>query len=81
MHTIDLFSEHRPFLIRAYSKGELANRYLPYLPIRSALNTLNYWIQTHPTLYARLQEVGYRKKSKFFSPVQVSLIVEALGEP
>ncbi len=81
MHTFDLSPEDRPFPIRAYSKGELANLYLPYLPIRSALNTWNYWIQTHPTLYARLQEVGYRKKSKFLTPVQVQVIVETLGEP
>ncbi|MCD8078854.1 MAG: DUF4248 domain-containing protein [Bacteroides sp.] len=81
MQTSDLFPENSSFPIRSYSKGELANRYLPHLPIRPALNTWNYWIQTHPTLYHRLLEVGYRKKSKFLTPVQVRLIIEAFGEP
>ncbi len=81
MHKIDTSLADPAFAVRSYSKGELAHEYLPWLPLRSALNTLNYWIQVHPTLLQRLQEAGYRKKSKFFSPVQVALIVEALGEP
>ncbi len=77
----DSVGETNVFPIRTYPKSELVHLYLPDLPIRSALHTWNEWVQFHPTLFKRLQRTGYRKSNKFFSPIQVRLIVEALGVP
>ncbi|MCC8188867.1 MAG: DUF4248 domain-containing protein [Bacteroides sp.] len=73
--------EDERFPIRTYLKRDLVHLYLPHLPIRSALRTWNEWIQLHPTLLEDLQCTGYRKSCKNLSPVQVKMIVEALGEP
>jgi len=69
------------FEIRSYFKSELANLYLPAVPVRSALRTLNGWMHRHPTLLADLQRTGYQKNSKILTPVQVGMVVVALGKP
>lgn len=67
--------------IVAMGKRELAQLYAPDLMPRSAVNRLNRWISIHPVLSAELRKTGYRKTCKIFSPRQVELIVEHLGEP
>ena len=63
------------------SKRELAQLYAPELTPHAAVNRLMNWIRNHPTLTSALHQTGYRKTARIFSPRQVELIVEHLGEP
>lgn len=67
--------------IVAMSKGHLAQLYAPDLTPHAAVNRLMHWIRIHPTLPGELARTGYRKTTKLFTPQQVYLIVESLGEP
>ena len=70
------------FKIQQYGKSELALLYFPNAATASgALSNLNYWIRCNNTLTRALQECGMPPHSKFFTPKEVSLIIEHLGEP
>ena len=70
------------FRIRSYSKAELAMCYFPTTPNpHTAVNHLMSWIKRCTPLYGSLVRHGYTNTSKWFSPRQVRLIVEYLGEP
>lgn len=69
------------FRIRMYGKSELAQLYCPYLSSSAARRKLMQWISLQPRLVAALQESGLTEASRSFTPIQVRLIVEALGEP
>nr|WP_307758191.1 DUF4248 domain-containing protein [uncultured Mediterranea sp.] len=69
------------FEIRSYSKSELASLYSPYTTQKAAVRKLNRWIALQPDLQARLQATGITPCAKCYTPLQVRLIVEALGEP
>lgn len=69
------------FKIRAYGVGELAQFYAPNLTPASARNRLNYWISLQPGLRDDLHASGYSNKVRTFTPAQVRLIVDRLGEP
>lgn len=69
------------FRIRPYGKGELALLYLPHLTAGAARRTLMSWIDLSPGLTDRLRQTGLTPQSHYFTPSQVRLIVEALGEP
>lgn len=64
-----------------YAKSELANAYLPHLEPRSATNRLMAWIKHNEALMQALVQTGYYPTQKYFSPLQVSLVVDVLGEP
>ena len=64
------------FIIRAYGKSELAMLYLPQHTKSTALKLLKTWLQVNP----RLRSIA-RNKSKFYTPKQVRMMVEELGEP
>ena len=64
------------FVIRAYGKSELAMLYLPNHSKATALKLLKTWLQVNP----RLAHIG-RNKMKFYTPKQVKMMVEELGEP
>ena len=70
------------FEIHSYSKKELSLLYFPtaYTP-HSAVNHLMNWINRCEPLRQALEAQGYQKRSKWFSPREVRLIVEHLGEP
>ena len=70
-----------PFIIRAYTKKELALLYFPDSLPRTAVNHLMAWIHQSKHLWAELQSTGYQPTSKAFTPRQVKAIVEQLGEP
>lgn len=70
------------FVIRAYSKKELALMYFPDTDnAHTAVNHLMAWINSSRFLPAKLEETGYRKSCKVFNPRQVRAIVDEFGEP
>ena len=69
------------FIIRAYSKKELALMYFPDSSPRTAVSHLMSWIRRCTQLWQQLQATGYETTCKTFTPRQVRAIVEQLGEP
>lgn len=69
------------FVIRAYGRTELAQCYFPSLSPQSAYRKLQSWIDYHPTLRDRLESTSTCPHSRVYMPVQVRMIVEAIGEP
>ena len=68
--------------MRSYGKSELAMLYFPNAATaEGALSNLNYWIRRCNGLRDRLRACGMTKCGKSFTPKEVMLIVEALGEP
>ena len=47
----------------------------------SAWKKFKRWMTQYPGLMRRLAAIGYTERSRSFTPAQVRLIVEALGEP
>jgi len=73
-------SEDR-FIVRGYGKGELAMLYMPGICRSGALKQFNRWIERNTRLTAELIETGYDGAERIFTPKQVELIVEYIGEP
>ena len=70
------------FKVKAYGKSELAMLYFPDAgSSHTAVNHLMSWIHRNPELSEGLMKMGYRKSDKFFTPKQVAVIAEYLGEP
>ena len=70
------------FTICSYTKKELALCYFPTAANpHSAVNRLMGWIKRCAPLCHELEQLGYRKSPKWFSPREVRLIVEYLGDP
>ena len=68
-------STEEVFLIRSYGKGELACLYI------HNVKEFNIWIRKAPGLEQKLLETGMSRSARRYTPKQVRLIVEALGEP
>jgi hypothetical protein len=64
------------FVIRAYGKSELAMMYFPDLSKETAIRKLRLWLSVNPRLRKLIS-----KKLRSYTPKQVRLIVEELGEP
>ena len=75
--------EAESFPIRAYGRTELAQCYFPTLNPQAAYRKLQSWIDYSPNLRARarLNAVNGNPRSRIYMPVQVRMIVEAIGEP
>ncbi len=69
------------FVIRAYSKKELALLYFPDSMPRTAVNHLMGMIRRCDMLWDELQKMGYYTNRKTFTPREVATIVEWLGTP
>lgn len=69
------------FRVKSYSKTELARMYNPCMCDRSAQYTLMQWIDHNIELTKQLIKTGFRKADRTFTPKQVEIIVEHLGEP
>ena len=63
------------FKIRTYGRTELAQLYCPALCPQAAFRKL------HPTLRHELHALVPSDRVRTYTPAQVRLIVEALGEP
>lgn len=74
-------SETGTFRIRAYGRTELALLYNPHLSAGRAYLKLKEWIAHVPGLQGRLSANGYDGTCRTWTPAQVALIVDALGEP
>lgn len=81
METFHKNSAESGFIIRSYSKSELAMLYSPYITPKAAVRKLNRWIAIKPGLTERLCQAGVLPNAKCYTPFQVYIIVEALGEP
>lgn len=81
MEKVTFNSENADFRIRSYGKSELAQLYLPTITPCAARRTFNAWITLSPGLTDRLKSLGFSPSSHYYTPRQVQLIVEALGEP
>ena len=69
------------FRLKTYGRTELALIYSPNLTPKGALARLNGWIRLYPGLEQQLKATGFKWSQRYFTPAQVSLITEALGEP
>jgi hypothetical protein len=67
--------------IRTYGKGELAQLYCPNITTAAARKKLMLWINLYPNLMDALHQAGFSDSTRSFTPAQVKLIVDALGEP
>lgn len=70
-----------PFKIRTYGRTELAQLYCPNMTSRAAFRKLMQWIDLYPQLNQQLAAHGYMPHQRTYTPAQVRLIVDALGEP
>ena len=66
---------------RTFGRGELAQLYNPHLSPSAARKKLAMWIAYHPTLSKELEKAGLQPNQRTFTPKQVGIIFEALGEP
>lgn len=73
--------EEKKFKIRSYGKSELAAMYMPDISPKSAGEVLRRWIAKYPGLSQALVAIGLSDTDKRYTPAQVRLIVEAIGEP
>ncbi len=69
------------FIIRPYTKKEIALMYFPESEPRNASRRLMAWIKHCKPLYAELLQAGYRPMSKSFTPRQAEIIGHYLGCP
>lgn len=69
------------FKIHTYGRTELAQSYFPDMCPQAAYRKLNQWIDFHPNLRSELRALVTSDKTRTYTPAQVRLIVEALGEP
>jgi len=69
------------FMIRSYSKAELACLYNPTLSVQAARRQLRCWIQLCVPLYRELEALHAAKRAHNYSPLQVQTIVKYLGTP
>jgi len=67
--------------IRTYGRTELAQMYSPEVGPQAAWLRLREWMAFNKELAKRLREVGYDGHHRTFTPKQVGLIFEYLGEP
>ena len=69
------------FLIRTYTKAELAHLYNPHVCLKVALQILRRWINYNLPLLHELEQEGYRARTRLLSPNQVGTIIQVWGEP
>ena len=67
------------FINRTYTKKELGLMYFPESMPRTAVNHLMSWIRRCQPLWDELQQMGYEKTCKSFTPKQVKAIIDNLG--
>ena len=66
---------------RAYGVTEFAQLYFPGRTPMVAYQRMWEWIRTSRGLKAKLEAVGWVKFQKLYTPKQVAVLVDHLGEP
>ena len=69
------------FTVKEYGRTELAVYYCQGVSPESAWRKLRRWMELCPGLSEKLAASGYDGHQRSFTPAQVSIIIEALGEP
>lgn len=72
-------SAYRPVYRRVAGQVDLAQQ--PHVTQAIACRKLMHWISLHPQFQEALKRYGMSDTTYTFTPVQVRLIVEAIGEP
>ena len=70
-----------PFKLGTYTMKELALCYFEKSVPTSASCQLKKWIVKNENLILDLKNAGYRNGQRMFTPLQVKIIVQYLGEP
>ncbi len=73
--------ELQHFRTSAYGRTELAQLYSPSLAPSAAWQRFDQWIDRYPGLRERLAASDCHTGSRSWTPAQVAMIVEVLGEP
>lgn len=73
--------DYRPDDVATHDKRVLACMYYPDNTEERAVQRLRQCILRCPELLEALQRVGYQPKMRTFTPAQVALLFEYLGEP
>ncbi|WP_288207550.1 DUF4248 domain-containing protein [uncultured Parabacteroides sp.] len=68
-------------LNRVYGHTELALLYFPDILPKSASSQLALWINRDEELLSDLLKAGYKKGQRMYTPRQVAILVDHLGEP
>ena len=71
----------KDFRIRSYGRTELAMLYCPDLTGLAAYRKMHRWMERCPGLMERLNDLGYEAQRRSFTPLELRVIVDALGEP
>lgn len=66
---------------KVYGHMELAMLYFPGILPKSASSQLSLWICRDEELLADLLKAGYKKGQRMYTPRQVAILVDHLGEP
>lgn len=74
-------NENLPKRICQISKRQVAHSYFPHVKPHTAVCHLMAWILRSKPLCQELAETGYTKKSRYFTPHQVTRIQYYLGDP
>lgn len=69
------------FVIKNYTKAELAMMFFPDSQPRTAVRHLMNWIKRNKAISKYLAENGHNPFSKFFTSREVGVIIDNLGEP
>lgn len=67
--------------IQAYYTKELAAMYFPNSTTRAATTQLKRWIQRNQELKDALHSANYEASQRIWTPMQVELLFQYLGEP
>ena len=65
---------------RSWGHMELALLYFPNILPKSASSQLSQWIRRDEELLADLLKAGYKKGQRMYTPRQVSILIDHLGE-
>lgn len=69
------------FRIKTYGRTELAELYNPNVAPETAWRKLRSWIRKYPGMVEQLLAAGYKRGQRSFTPRQVRIIVDGVGEP
>jgi len=64
-----------------YTHQEVAVRYFPEVLPESASRQLTRWIMRDDDLYAELLKAGYTRRQRMYSPLQLTILFDHLGDP